>query len=101
MISLRSMPGPGGHRHVDHHRVAERGPVDVDPVAADRPGALEPGQPVSDRGRRTSRSARAERPLGLARVAGQRPQQRQVEVVDLDLRTSRPAATSARLGERR
>ncbi len=76
---------PGGHRDIHHHRVAQRCPVDVDPVAPDDAAALQPGQPVGDRRSRHLDRA-GERALRLARVAGERAQQRQVEVVHLHLR---------------
>jgi hypothetical protein len=49
---------------------------------ADRAAALEPGQPVGHRGR-GHLDPPGQRPLRLARVFGQRPQQGQVEVVQV------------------
>jgi len=88
--------GPGGHGHVHHDRVAKRRPVDVNPVAADDPGALQPGQPVGDGGG-GHLDGTGERPLRLARVAGKGAQQCQVRVVHLDLGRGR----SGHLGEPR
>ena len=77
--------GPGRHREVDDDGEAERRPVDVHPVAADDAVALQPGKPVGHRGRGHLDGA-GEGTLGLARVGRQRAQQRQVKLVDLDLR---------------
>ena len=68
--------GPGGDGQVDHDREAERGPVDVHPVAADHPAALEPGQPSATAGGEFDLPG--QRPLGLAGVGGQGAQQRQI-----------------------
>jgi hypothetical protein len=92
-------PESGRHRQVDHDRAAERGPVDVGPVAADRAGPLQPGQPVGDRRRRHAHRP-AQGALGLPRVHRQRPQQREVQVVDLDLR-GRRGGDLGQPGERR
>jgi hypothetical protein len=79
---------PGRHRDVHHHRVAQRRPVDVDAIAPDNAVTLQPGQPVRDRrGRHLDRPG--QRPLRLPRVAGERAQQCQVQVVHLDLRRHR------------
>ncbi len=75
--------GPGGHRQVDDDGKAKRSPVDVHPVAADGAAALQPGKPVSDRGRRHL-DLPGQGSLGLARVRGERAQQGQVEVVHFD-----------------
>jgi hypothetical protein len=61
----------GGHRDVHDDRIAERRPVDVDPVAADDAVAFQAGQPVGDRrGRHLDRAG--ERALRLACVFGER-----------------------------
>ena len=41
-------PGPRGDRDIHDDRVAERRPVDVDPVAADDPAAFQSRQPIGD-----------------------------------------------------
>lgn len=78
--------GTGRDRDVDDDRVAERRPVDVDPVAADDAAALQPGHPVSDRRGRHLDGA-GQRTLRLARIFGERTQQSQVEAVYFHLRS--------------
>ena len=80
--------GSGRHGEIDDDGEAERGPVDVHPVAADGAAALQPGQPVGHRGRGHLYGA-GQGPLGLARVHREHPQQREVEFIDVGLRCGR------------
>jgi hypothetical protein len=75
----------GGHRDIHDDRIAQRGPVDVGPVAPDDAVAFQARQPVGDSRRRHLDGA-GQRALRLARIPGQRAQQRQVKIVYVHLR---------------